>query len=161
MALLVIVLFMAVQSKLKAFQSGVQENKLDYSGYNMESWKVRTDSDHRLHAEEFLRARTKCGQKQLVSEHGLHYSVLLLLPYLNIVCMHIVDPMHNLLLGTAKHVTEIWINENKLGSTDFSKIHEIVSEMKTPKQVSRIASKIALQVFLQTSGETGAHSTLL
>jgi hypothetical protein len=54
----------------KAFQSGVLEEKLDYSGYDMESWKVRTDSDHRPHAEVYLRARTKPEQKQIVQEHG-------------------------------------------------------------------------------------------
>lgn len=40
-------------------------------------------------------------------EIDVHYSELLRLPYLDIVRWHLVDPVHNHCLGTAKHVTTL------------------------------------------------------
>ena len=44
------------------------------------------------------------------SELGCQYSVLLLLPYFDLVQMLQLDPMHNLYLGTSKMVIhKVWI----------------------------------------------------
>lgn len=41
--------------------------------------------------------------------NGLQYSVLLDLPYLDPVSYCVVGPMHNLFLGTGKHMMEVWL----------------------------------------------------
>ena len=48
--------------------------------------------------------KTKTARNNLESRYGCHYSVILDLPYFDPVRMTIIDPMHNLYLGSAKHV---------------------------------------------------------
>lgn len=38
------------------------------------------------------------------SKYGCRYSILLDLPYFDPISMTIIDPMHNLYSGTAKHI---------------------------------------------------------
>lgn len=51
-------------------------------------------------------ARTATDQQQ--NENGVRYSELLRLPYFDIVEYHVIDPMHNLLLGTGKYLMTMW-----------------------------------------------------
>ena len=39
---------------------------------------------------------------------GVKYSELLRIPYFNIVHLHVIDPMHNIFLGLAKHTIKTW-----------------------------------------------------
>lgn len=48
------------------------------------------------------------ARKDLERLHGIRYSVLTELPYFNPARMTIIDPMHNLLLGTTKYTMNIW-----------------------------------------------------
>ena len=57
--------------------------------------------------------------------------------------MHVVDPMHNLLLGTAKHMMEIWSKQVIISKQQFTHIHDVVNAISTPKQVGRVPTKIA------------------
>lgn len=45
------------------------------------------------------------------SKAGLRYSILLSLPYFNPVRFTVIDPMHNLYLGTGKHAFEVWMEK--------------------------------------------------
>ena len=47
--------------------------------------------------------RQLVDQQECEKKFGVRYLDLLRLPYFNIVKYHIVDSMHNLLLGTAKY----------------------------------------------------------
>lgn len=57
--------------------------------------------------------------------------------------MCVVDPMHNLLLGTAKHMLSIWKSRGILSHKDFDLIQQKVDSFVTPHDVGRIPSKIA------------------
>lgn len=124
------------------FPSGVFENKLDYSDFNRGSWVPRTKSSHQYRATLVQNAKTMCAQKVLTSLYGLRYSVFLLLPYFNVVRMYVVDPMHNLLLGTSKHVMQVWTEKKLIAKQEFSHIQQVVSTIIVPKQVGRIPTKI-------------------
>lgn len=52
---------------------------------------------------ELKRATTASAQHEIEKKYGVRNSELLRLPYFDVVNFHVVDPMHNLLLGTAKH----------------------------------------------------------
>lgn len=52
---------------------------------------------------EILTARTPTQRDQLESKYGTRYSVLSELPYIDLVAMTIVDPMHNLFLGMTSY----------------------------------------------------------
>ena len=48
-------------------------------------------------------------QKKIEQEFGVRYSELCRLPYYDPIRCHLIDPMHCLLLGIAKHTLKIWI----------------------------------------------------
>lgn len=56
------------------------------------------------------------------SELGCRYSILLELPYFDAPKMLALDPMHNLFLGSAKHMIRIWIRKGLIGSSKFDTI---------------------------------------
>ena len=96
---------------------------LDYSGFDRQNWPVRTNSLHRQKAQNLLHYTTKTEQQQSESKSGCRYSVLLKLPYFDAPQMLIVDPMHNLFLGSAKHyIRDIWLDRNIINTTHFSVI---------------------------------------
>ena len=61
--------------------------------FNRSSWKKRNKSEH---------APTGKAREQVERQFSIRYSELLRLPYFDVVRCHLVDPMHNLFLGTAK-----------------------------------------------------------
>ena len=55
---------------------------------------------------------------------------------------HVVDPMHNLFLGIAKHTTEIWKTLSILRLSDFAQLQSKVDTMVPPPEIGRIPRKI-------------------
>lgn len=103
----------------------------DSSGFDHSSWPLRNI------------AKTKSERDKLESRHGCRYSVLLDLPYFDPIRMTIIDPMHNLLLGTAKHIVKkVWIERNFIAQDQFERIQEKISSFKTPLDIGRIPRKI-------------------
>ena len=127
----------------KEFPGGFGE-PTNYSGFEREHWPPRNSVDHRKDVELIQKERTITERKRLESQYGCRYSVLLDLPYFDPVRMTIIDPMHNLFLGTAKHaVKDILIKQLLILDKHVVQIQEIMDSMKTPQCVGRIPHKIA------------------
>ena len=127
---------------LKEFPSLECKKKRDYSGIDREKWKKRTNSDHREAAETYRNASSEAEQTVISSSKGVRYSILLELPYLDPVRFHVIDPMHNLLLGTAKHIMQIWTDENIIKTCHLKKLHDSIGKISSPAEVGRIPLKI-------------------
>ena len=56
--------------------------------------------------------------------------------------MCIVDPMHNLLLGSAKHMMNVWKELKLITDKHLEAIQEKVDSFCTPEDVGRIPTKI-------------------
>lgn len=84
-------------------------SKPDYSGYDDHSWTPRSWEQHREYSKQHLSARTQAEEKEIEQEYGVRYSELSRLPYHDPIKCHLVDPMHCLLLGVAKHTLKMWI----------------------------------------------------
>ena len=91
---------------LKSFSTEHFGEKADFSGFDRENWELRNANSHRRFAEKHVAAKTQAAQTVIEREHGCRYSCLLELPYFDPVAMCVIDPMHNLLLGTAKHMVQ-------------------------------------------------------
>ena len=65
--------------------------------------------------------------------------MLLELPYYDVVHMCVIDPMHNILLGTAHRMISVW---KMLGLLDHKIIQERVDGFITPSDVGHIPMKI-------------------
>ena len=60
-------------------------DKLDYSGFNREGWKLRDLESHKVISKSYREANTKSKQDDIVKNYGVRYSVLSQLPYFNVV----------------------------------------------------------------------------
>ena len=127
----------------KLFPSLLHEKKRDYSGFDRDNWPTRDLIQHKQQAYNHLNADTRQQQKTIENDYGIRYSVLLELPYWNPIKYSVVDPMHNLFLGTAKHVMRLWVERGIITKNDFSKIEKVVAKIFTPRSVGRIPNKIA------------------
>jgi len=72
---------------------------------------LNRDECTKLYSRSFT---TKSALHTAEANAGVRYSVLLDLPYFDPVTFTVIDPMHNLYLGTAKHVFKLWIEKETL-----------------------------------------------
>ncbi|PLW33130.1 hypothetical protein PCASD_17572 [Puccinia coronata f. sp. avenae] len=85
-------------------------DKKDIKNFDTNSWTLRNLTDHRYWANQSREAANPQVKKHILSEHGVRFSVLLELSYWNILECHVVDAMHNLLLGILKwHCQRFWL----------------------------------------------------
>ena len=138
---------------IKSFPTASFGSKPDYSGFNCDSWPVRELSVHVQKAIKARDAKTATERRALERSYGCKYSVLLELPSFDIVRYHVVDPMHNLFLGLAKHTTKLWSDLGVLSHRDFIEIQDRVDSMCVPSKIRRIPRKIASNFFSFTADE--------
>lgn len=117
--------------------------KPDYSNFDRSKWEPRNIDVHRQVSTQYLSYRTLQARKTLERAYGIRYSVLSDLPYFDPPRMTIVDPMHNLLLGTAKYILGVWKELDLLSTDDFSQIQTLVDSFIAPSDIGRIPLKIA------------------
>lgn len=113
---------------------------VDYSGFDRDSWPKRKMSDHFNIAYCAKAATTKTMRLEVEREAGIRYSELLCLPYLDI---DLIDPMHNLFLGTSKLMLSLWKQKEYITCSDFDIIQEKVDAMNSPGNIGRIPGKIS------------------
>ena len=128
---------------LKPFPTNVFGEKPDFTGFNRSLWPPRSKDSHYEHAKCYKNARTAQEQKEIERDYGCRYSVLLELPYYDMVRFCVIDPMHNILLGTAKHVLTVWKSTGIISESQFSDIQSKVDAFVTPIDIGRIPGKIA------------------
>ena len=130
-------------SKCFKWFSGPVTNK-DYSGFDREKWLLRDITAHRQYAAQIKEAKTAQEKSSLETQHGIYYSILLKLDYFNPIRNCIVDPMHNLFLGTAKRFfKKIWIPHGILKEKQLKEIQARVDSVAVPSTIGRIPKKIA------------------
>lgn len=117
--------------------------KPDYSNFDRTLWKKRDNESHRQLANKHKDCKTQSGRKMIEKEHGIRYTCLLQLPYFDAARMCIIDPMHNLLLGTAKRAVELWKDSGILQSKNLEEIQAKVDGFICPNDMGRMPTKIA------------------
>ena len=122
----------------------------DYGGnFNRDSWGVRSNIQHRADLKKINECLTKTAKSKTELEKGCRYSVLLDLPYFDPVKMLLIDPMHNLFLGTAKHyMFDILIGRNILGKLELDKIKKRLSRTVVPAGLGRLPTSVNVGTFL-------------
>lgn len=124
----------------KTFPGGF--GKKDYSGFDREHWQPRSNEGHVEEMRRIQQCRTKGEREALSREYGTRYSVLSDLTYYSSVRMAIIDPMHNLFLGTAKHILNIWKSENLLDEQKLSKIEDNFENIEAASDVGKLPTKV-------------------
>ena len=119
----------------------------NYGGFDRHQWPLRTNEDHRRQCAEiseiFRTQGTQSALQAAESKKGLRYSILLDLPYFDPICCTVVDPMHNLFLGTGKHMMEVWLGGDFLSRRNLDDMERLVSQFIIPEGIGRVPSKIS------------------
>ena len=90
-----------------------------------------------------LKESTQTGIRTKESEVGCRYSILLHLPYFDPVKYTVIDPMHNLYLGTGKNVFKLWVDLGIIGKNELSTIDERCSLFTLPNSIGRLPANIS------------------
>lgn len=118
--------------------------KQDFSGFDRENWNLRTNAEHREQAwrlRNTVTSKNDRAKKESVS--GVRFSSLIHLPYFDFISCVVIDPMHNLMLGTTKKMLKIWKELNLLDEKDLKLLQKRINKLKVPSSIGRIPSKIA------------------
>ncbi|OAD65946.1 hypothetical protein PHYBLDRAFT_175684 [Phycomyces blakesleeanus NRRL 1555(-)] len=59
-----------------------------------------------------------------------------------ILCGTIIDPMHNIFLGTSKILMDRWIDEKTIGPEEFASMEKIAETMVLPRDYTTLTTKI-------------------
>ena len=124
----------------KEFQTHGVGEAVDYSGFD--ACPRRNIVEHRGHIEEILAESTQESRNAKESLYGARYSELLRLPYFDCIRFTIVDPMHNLFLGTAKRLMETWLELSLLTRTKLEEVQKKVDASRVPSNMGRLPLKI-------------------
>lgn len=93
-------------------------DKQDFSGFDRDSWNLRTNTDHREQVWRVHNSVTsKKDREKKESVNGVRFSSLIYLPYFDFIACVVIDPMHNLMLGTTKKMLKIWKELNWMRKT--------------------------------------------
>ena len=129
---------------LLSFPTARFGEKPDYSNFDRSVWKKRNSESHRQLADKHRNCKTQSERNIIEREHGIRYTCLLQLPYFDASRMCIIDPMHNLLLGTAKRAVELWKDAGILQSKELAEVQAKVDCFICPNNdMGRMPSKIA------------------
>ena len=91
--------------------------------------------------------KTQAARESIKKKFGIRYSILNELPYFDPPRMCIIDPVHNLLLGTAKHMIEVWKSLKMITDKQFADIQKRVDSFTTPDDLGRIPSKTSSSIY--------------
>ena len=116
---------------MKDFPTNSFGDQPDYTGFDRESWPSRENATHCQYALEQRACKTQNAQKEVEQKYGCRYSVLLQLPYFDPVRMCVIDPMHNLLVGTARYMISVWKELKILKESDLEIIQAKVDAFVT------------------------------
>ena len=103
----------------------------------------RSNVSHRQDVAKLAVCKSKTSLHQQQKELGCRYSSLLQLPYFDPPTMLVIDPMHCLFLGMAKHFfKKILIQNGILSEAHLNTIQKRINAMSVPSDIGRIPHKI-------------------
>lgn len=108
---------------------------------------MRNEHDHRKEAFLSMEQKSASAREKIELKYGSRFTSLMELAYFDTIRCHIIDPMHNLFLGTAKHVTKniLFSQVSPLISDPnyHSLIQEKVDKCIVPSTFGRIPHEVA------------------
>ena len=127
---------------MKKFVTPTFGSKPVYAGFDFKNWRPRDIITHKSIIANYSGARTMSDHKKIFHDSGVRFSELLNVPHFDVVRCHVIDPMHNIFLGLAKHAIHTWKEKGILTTQHFCQIQEKVDLITPPAQVGRIPRKI-------------------
>ena len=128
-------------------------SKADSSGYNCDDWELRNLKVLYVKCIYIKTASTASERAQIEKSIGGRYTELSRLPYLDVIRHYVIDPMHNLFLGLAKHVTNTWKDLQILKAVNFDEVQSKMDSIVPPAKIGRIPREIGFRFSSFTADE--------
>ena len=138
---------------LKEFVTDQFNSKPDFLGFDNTSWISRDHLSHMHILNQIMQKKLVSERKEIQKAWGVRHSELVQLPYLDLIRYHVVDPMHNLLLGTAKYMMSVWKDESLISKSDDQNMQDTVDRNRVPVNIGRIPHKVVSQVSSLTADQ--------
>ena len=117
--------------------------KTHYGG--MENYNSANASLHKKYTQEWLECNSKSSRKNHFKKHGVRWTELLRLPYMDPIRFAVIDLMHCLFLGVAKWIIKsIFINQGKLSIEQLRVSQNKMNNIELPSDIGRIPPKITI-----------------
>ena len=126
----------------RKFTVSEDSHRVEYSGFDVSTWVPSTCAKNRENASLWKAARTKAEQDHISREYGVRWSMLQELPYFDIPKCTVIDPMHNLFLGTAKRMTDQWMKSGRLNERSLEDMQRLADTVLAPPSHSSMKRKI-------------------
>jgi len=134
----------------KFFPTNEELNRVDFSGVDV--GVAKNHDEHKKNALDTLKALSQSARDCLELKCGSRFTQLMNLKYYDCVRFAIIDPMHNLYLGTAKRIMQKqWLD--LLTNNDLSMIQERVDNCMYTGTIGRIPRKITSSFSSLTADE--------
>lgn len=128
---------------LKEFPTAHFGEKPNFSGYDCQNWLPRDNTTHKEKGSAYKSAPTASARKEILRSYGAKYSELFKLPYFDVVRYHVINPMHNIFLGIAKHTMKVWKDLNLLNVKSYTVLQGRVDSVIPPPKIERIPRKLS------------------
>lgn len=110
--------------------------------FDRENWIPRTGDQHRKECRKIRKKHTKSKQQCKQSKYGVRDCALLKLPYFDPIRFVAVDLMHNLLLGTSKHMFCLWIEQGLITKEHLQQFDLVIQHFVVPDNIGRLPTQI-------------------
>ena len=129
----------------KEFSEHPITGRISFWGFDV-FWPLWNEEEHREQAYEGMRQVSRSARDKVEVKYGSRFSALMHLEYFDCVRLNLIDPMHNLFLGTAKHVVKnVWLSEENpiIPKNLYGALQEKVDKYIVPSSLGQILYKIA------------------
>ena len=135
----------------KYFPYNESISRIDFSG--VEVGFPRTHNEHKQNAVKTLEARTPSERNTLELNTGSRFTELMHLVYYDCIRFSIIDPMHNLFLGSSKRILQSQWMDNYLCRKDMVAIQQNIDNCTIPSNFGRIPRKLQSEFSCLTADE--------
>ena len=105
------------------------------------NWEQRTNHEDRAQILQIVSAKNLQDQQKLESKLATPFSAIAFPSYYDAIRMTVIDPMHNLFHGTAKHFLKIWKNLGYLNKDKLDLMQEKTDQFVVPHNIGKIPRK--------------------
>lgn len=98
------------------------DTKRDWSGPFLDKRLLRTKKTTDAEAQVWKNAPNTATRDELVKTNGTRWTPLHRLPYFDAAGFTVVEPMHNLFLGTVRHLVDLWLKDEGLSQAKLKEM---------------------------------------
>ena len=127
----------------RVFETLPNERRVNFSRFEM---YPRRDAQQLQEFAFVYRDASNERRKEIFREKGIRWTEFARLPYLDLCRATVVDPMHNLFLGTAHRILDrAWLNSEppRITRSQIQEIQKTIDATPLPSDMGRIPLKVA------------------